>query len=39
VVESGPATEVFAAPRDPYTQALFAAAFRIDAVAGAPNAL
>jgi microcin C transport system ATP-binding protein len=39
VVESGPATEVFAAPRDPYTQALFAAAFRIDAVPGAPVAV
>ncbi len=31
VVEAGPATEVFAAPRDPYTQALFAAAFRTQA--------
>ena len=26
VVESGPASEIFAAPRDPYTRALFAAA-------------
>jgi microcin C transport system ATP-binding protein len=32
VVEAGSATEVFAAPKDPYTRALFAAAFRIDAV-------
>jgi microcin C transport system ATP-binding protein len=32
VVESGPATEIFEAPRDPYTAALMAAAFRIEAV-------
>jgi microcin C transport system ATP-binding protein len=38
VVESGPATEVFADPKDAYTRALFAAAFRIDAVPGAPVA-
>ena len=38
VVEAGPASEVFAAPKDPYTQALFAAAFRVDAVPGAPVA-
>ncbi|MCX8255474.1 putative fused oligopeptide transporter subunits of ABC superfamily: ATP-binding components [Beijerinckiaceae bacterium RH AL1] len=31
VVEAGPATEVFAAPRHEYTQALFAAAFRVQA--------
>ena len=31
VVEAGPADEVFAAPRDPYTRALFAAAFRVEA--------
>jgi microcin C transport system ATP-binding protein len=30
VVEQGPATEVFANPRTPYTQALFAAAFSLD---------
>ena len=28
VVEAGPATEIFAAPKNAYTQALFAAAFR-----------
>ncbi|WP_158811658.1 ABC transporter ATP-binding protein [Beijerinckia sp. L45] len=38
VVESGPATEVFADPKDAYTRALFAAAFRIDAVPDAPVA-
>jgi microcin C transport system ATP-binding protein len=32
VVESGPATQIFEAPRDPYTAALMAAAFRIEAV-------
>ena len=32
VVEQGPASEIFAAPKTPYTQALLAAAFRIDAV-------
>ena len=32
VVEQGPAAEIFAAPKTPYTQALLAAAFRIDAV-------
>ncbi len=37
VVESGPATEVFAAPRDPYTHALFAAALRAGPD-GAPRA-
>ncbi len=31
VVEEGPADEVFANPRDPYTSALFAAAFRVEA--------
>ncbi|MCM5559625.1 ABC transporter ATP-binding protein [Pleomorphomonas sp. JP5] len=35
VVEAGPATEVFAAPKEPYTQALLAAAFRLEAVTGA----
>ncbi len=36
VVEAGPAADVFADPKDAYTRALFAAAFRIDA---APDAL
>jgi microcin C transport system ATP-binding protein len=33
VVESGPATQVFADPQSDYTKALFAAAFNIEAVA------
>ncbi|MBY0612846.1 MAG: ABC transporter ATP-binding protein [Beijerinckiaceae bacterium] len=40
VVEQGPAAQIFAAPQTPYTQALLAAAFRIDAapaLAGAVN--
>jgi len=36
VVEEGPATEVFAAPKSEYTRALFAAAFRVEA-APLPN--
>jgi microcin C transport system ATP-binding protein len=32
VVERGPTEQIFAAPRQPYTQALMAAAFRIEAV-------
>ncbi len=35
VVEAGRASDVFAAPQDPYTRALFAAAFRVDAVPSA----
>jgi microcin C transport system ATP-binding protein len=35
VVEAGPAAEVFAAPREPYTRALMAAAFRLESVSGA----
>ena len=35
VVEAGPAVDVFADPKDAYTRALFAAAFRIDDVPGA----
>ncbi len=35
VVEAGPAADVFADPKDAYTRALFAAAFRIDAAPGA----
>jgi len=34
VVEAGPAAEVFAAPREPYTRALMAAAFRLESVNG-----
>ncbi|MFO1071014.1 MAG: ABC transporter ATP-binding protein [Geminicoccaceae bacterium] len=34
VVEHGPATELFAAPRHPYTKALMAAAFDVEAVEG-----
>ena len=32
VVEAGPAKEIFAAPRSDYTRALFAAAFRVEAL-------
>jgi microcin C transport system ATP-binding protein len=31
VVEAGPATEIFADPKNEYTRALFAAAFRVEA--------
>ena len=32
VVEQGPAAELFASPKTAYTRALFAAAFRLEAV-------
>ena len=32
VVEDGPAAEIFKAPKTAYTRALFAAAFRVEAV-------
>ena len=32
VVEQGPADDVFERPKDPYTQALFAAAFDLEAL-------
>jgi microcin C transport system ATP-binding protein len=35
VVEAGPAANVFAAPKEPYTRALMAAAFRLESVGGA----
>ena len=38
VVESGPATEIFAAPKSDYTRALFAAAFSIEAAPMATGA-
>jgi microcin C transport system ATP-binding protein len=31
VVEAGPAAEIFKAPKTPYTRALFAAAFNLEA--------
>ena len=34
VIEAGDAREIFAAPKDEYTRALFAAAFRIEAAGG-----
>jgi microcin C transport system ATP-binding protein len=38
VIEAGDAREIFAAPKDDYTRALFAAAFRIEAAGGAGDA-
>jgi microcin C transport system ATP-binding protein len=35
IVERGPADEVFRRPREAYTKALLAAAFDLEAVAGA----
>ena len=34
VVEQGPTEAIFAAPREPYTRALLAAALNLEAVAG-----
>ncbi|WP_370676138.1 ABC transporter ATP-binding protein [Pleomorphomonas sp. PLEO] len=34
VVEAGPAVEIFAAPKEPYTRALMAAAFRLESIGG-----
>lgn len=34
VVEAGPASRIFDDPKDPYTRALMAAAFRLEAVEG-----
>ena len=38
VVERGPTERIFAAPQQPYTEALIAAAFRIEAIAAEPRA-
>jgi microcin C transport system ATP-binding protein len=38
VVEEGPASELFRNPKSDYTRALFAAAFKNEAVPGAPTA-
>ena len=35
VVEAGPAAGIFAAPKEPYTRALMAAAFRLESIGGA----
>ena len=34
VVERGPAKQIFEAPQTPYTQALIAAAFNLEAIGG-----
>jgi microcin C transport system ATP-binding protein len=37
VVEQGPAEQIFSAPREAYTQALFAAAFDLEVAENAPR--
>jgi len=39
VVERGPAKQIFEAPQTPYTQALIAAAFNLEAIGGDPRAV
>jgi microcin C transport system ATP-binding protein len=39
VVERGPAKQIFEAPQTPYTQALIAAAFNLEAIGGDSRAV